>query len=239
METKDIIQRIVNLQKEHFQMLTYAVGSPVCVFDGAGHEKFYGDNKRPYNLSKLLENGNLVNDRVRFNSHEIIIEADKEDWELNYTNGNKIKDYLEVNNIPFMLIITGGKGMRFHIFIENSRYITQKQIFFLYVYLCQCIGLKWQEHGVPENKQTNHILGCIGKIGKYGFYATYSNIIPLKRPQTRLEDIKFPEKIQTWEVPDNVFNFAIDYGRSIPEVSIKQTLTKWRYKGRMLLILKW
>lgn len=231
-----MIKDDIVIQVKHFEKLSNAVGTPLCVFDGLGHKKFYGKNKRHFRNSIRLKAGLIVKDRLRFNGIEIILEADNEDWDINHINGNKIKAFLDKNNVPHMLIITGGKGLRFHIFLEKTRAISQEHIFYIYCYLCKCIDLNWKEHGVPENKHKHHLLGCIAKIGKYGYYATCSETIPWERPKTKSQQVKFPKKIQTWDIPNDLFETAIDYGKTISIKNVSSVLRKFSYKKPMLVI---
>lgn len=225
-------------QIKHFEKLTEALMSPACVKDGLDHRQFYGIQKTTYRVSKRLAKGLIIEDRLRYNRQEIVIEADNESWGLNYHDGNKIKDYLDKNNIPYTLIITGGKGLRFHIFL-SQKVLEQNWIFYLYAYICDKIDLDWKTHGVPENKSTNHLLGCIGKKSlkeDYGWYATHSNIIPEQRPKTLSHEVVFPSEIKTWNLPTRFLNMAIIFSKTIPKSSTRATMQNFRY--RALLVLK-
>ena len=222
-------------QQTHFELLSSVMGFPVCIFRGKGHFGFFKD-KIPYH-----QTDKIVSDRLRFNSREIIIESDTIDWDHNFKYGNKIKEFLDNKNIPYMLIITGGRGMRFHVFLDKYSELPQQKIFFVYAYLCHCIGLDWQKHGVPENKSVNHLLGCISKLGKFGGYASWYDKIPITRPKLKLSEIKFPEKIELWKIPEEIFDESISFGESIPKKIVSNTMNQFRYRVRgrgIMLVLK-
>ena len=222
-------------QIKHFEHYEN-VGLKVYVVDGFGHKDYYNSSKRHYLQSHLLKNFKLVKDRLRFNGREIIIEFDDVQWAGNYANAIKVIDFLQKNSIPYELIITGGRGLRFSIFTKIN--YAQSTIFALYCYSCYLIGIDWQTSGMPENKAVNHCVGCIGKIGKLGYYATYSKEVPEKRPQIKIFEVQFPEKVELWNVSKKFLVNALDYASKIPKKEVMKNYEKFKYK-KPLLELKW
>lgn len=231
-----MMTEIINKQKEYFARISKTVEDLLCIWDGAGHKDFYGKNKRTYLESKRLNYGQLITDRLRFNGREIILDPSFKDWNLNYIDGIKIKNFLDKGGIPYDLIYTGGKGIRFSIFLKQS--LTQQEIFALYVYLCSRIDIKWETNGVPENKQKNHLLGVAGKIGSYKSVASWIEEIPKERPRFNFANFKFNPNVKDWNIPKSFIGEAKEITKLIPRTVVEKTYSKFRYR-KPLLILKW
>lgn len=227
----------IEQQKRFFELLSNTLKQSVYVWDGVGHKAFFGRNKRHFRVSQLHNAGFLVNDILRFNGRQLTFDFDNDDWNINKTNAQLLKNYLDKNNIPYLIIITGGRGLRFQIYLDTNLPLLQDHIFYLYAYICNNCFLNWENFGVPENKQKNHLLGTIGKKGKLGFYATYSETIPDKRPETKLSEIKFPSEIKLWKLDKSFVSNALAFGNSLSKEEIKTTFQRFRYKKSVML--KW
>ena len=230
-------------QIDYFKRLSEINGYPVFVFDGNGHKGFFGKNKHHYQISSLHKKGFMVQDRLRFNGQEIIFDPDCSWFEVKKV-GDKILDFLNKNQIPYEILFSG-RNIRIHIYVNDSlknyarsrRIDAQKMCFYLYQHLCYLVGIDWREFGVPENKAKNHLLGTIGKRNaKTGFYCTYIKEIPQEQPQTNLSDVRFPEKLKFWDIPQEPLDKAFDYSSKIPEQEVQKTFVDKRYFGAMTIL---
>tara|TARA_Y100000310_G_scaffold115633_1_gene114198 strand:- start:3344 stop:4039 length:696 start_codon:yes stop_codon:yes gene_type:complete len=226
-------QELVNQQIEYFKLLTSAIGSPLYIFDGYGHENYFGRGRRVYSISQKLRYGKPIQDVLRYDAKQIVFDDNFNSWELVRDNGNKIIDYLNKKKIPYEIIITGGRGIRINVYLDSIFHVTQERIFYVYCYLCNQIGIDWKDFGIPENKSKNHLLGTIGKVGKTGYYSTYTKELPFDRPKTLPQDIKFPKEIKVWGLPRHFLYAAIAFGESIPKKEIKKA--NIRYDRGVLL----
>ena len=241
------INTLIVQQTEHLKKISEVVGTPVNIFDGMGHKNFFGANKTVYYISNLHKKGQLVQDRIRFNGQEIVIDPDYDDWLKVKESGDKIIDLLNKEKIPFMLQFSG-RCIRISIFVKDKiiyyakkKHIEPQQMcFYVYQYLCKLIGINWQDFGVPENKSKNHLLGCIGKKNlKTGLYATWINdLLPSKRFETKQSNVQFPDKIETWDVSDDFLDKAYDYSSKIPEQEVQETLSRTKYQTNEILLKK-
>lgn len=223
-------------QLKHFELYEKA-GLHVYVVDGFGHKDYYNKNKRYYVNSYSLRNFKPISDRLRFNGREIVIEFDDDNWIANIDQAYDVKSYLQENLIPFELITTGGRGLRFHIFTYNK--YNQSTIFALYLYLCKLIGINYETSGYPENYNKDHCVGVIGKQSKrLGYFATHYEYVPEHRPKTTIAEIKIPNEINLWDVPMDFLFKALEYASTIPEKKKKETYGKYRYR-KPITIVKW
>ena len=204
------IYKEIITQKEFFELLSSALGEPVLVWDGEGHS--WTKDKRVYTDSKLLAEGKPVTDIVRFNGREMVFDLDSKDWNENKENGKKIKDFLEDIGIPYLLQVTGGKGMRFHIYFDKYSEMPQSRVFALYQIICKDLGLDYTKFGEPENKNLHKLVGTIGRPSpkeEYGhMYSTWLPDIPDERPSTDASSVRYPNEIKLWKIPDSLVEDA-------------------------------
>ena len=241
-ETIEVNEKeLVNRQLDYFEKLTELNCKPDFVFDGSGHKNFFGNNKHHYQTSWLHKQGKLVQDRLRFNGQEIIIDPDC-DWSEVKKKGDKILNFFEDNSIPYELLLTG-RNVRFHIYTTNSIQNYAREImkdpqqlcFYVYQFLCHSIGINWQDFGVPENQARDHLLGTIGKKNiKTGFYCTWSDIIPEIKPETKLCNIKFSDELRSWNIKKDFLNDAINYSSKIPEKEVKLIFKNKKYSWTLV-----
>ena len=200
---------IVSKQKKFFEQLSSVMGIPVYVWDGESHS--WTKDKRHYSNSQLLKEDKPITDIVRFNGREIVFDLDYVDWKRNKEEGDKIKEFLDTMEIPYLLQATGGKGMRFHIYLNKYSEMPQSRIFALYQILCKELKLNYKKFGESENKSIHKLIGAIGRQSpkeKYGGWSTILSDIPDKRPKTKEEDVIFPTEIKLWKVPDSLIEDA-------------------------------
>ncbi len=181
------------------------------------------------------------------------------------TLGDKVEKALEKLSIPRILTYTGGKGVHQHVFYQlnqgeypmlveqmNKKGVMPKD---LRLYISHLI---YKTAGLPdeligkgnvvdtscniwEDTTKGHAVRVIGgaKITKDGEnigYKTMIDSIPEHKPSiTRFTDVVFPQKIESWIIPEAyIKSFLAEYKEHKTRPATQQALKDFKFTGKWL-----
>ncbi len=152
--------------------------------------------------------------------NELVLELDVDDWAVQVEEGNKLKKYLDLKKIPYLLGFSGNKGLHFHIFLDENRlkkivgewsnessidkYRTIRKT--LADIILKNSGMDYKKAKVDRSRidwsasSRGSLIREFGAIRANGNYKTILVEIPERKPSPGELPILIPSDCKTWDL---------------------------------------